>query len=181
MGGVIEITPLAFTKNIVSFTDNTLKDAFFCAYTFNPTYETDIDVMMQRIVSRLKVIITDDLPDAVDHMTIVIDSSYTKWNANQYGMDKIEKVANYTNIHSTDTGTVLSTYLMAQYPDSIMYADIKITAYTSNNNIYEKRVLEAVPFKNGYVTNCRGTFFVNFNMGVTFNGSDWNTWSDYNF
>ena len=168
--------------NTIIFPGNEeITHSFFYKNTFNLEYNTDINCNMKRIVGEIRFLIQDSVPTDVTKFQFIIDSTYTRWNINNYPENNISKVHNFQDFSRNGNGGVgLRMFVMSESDTSTTFVNLTVTALTANDSIYYRRVLTDVPIRNGYQTQCRGTFFHNFNMNSAFTAPGWNTWAyDY--
>ena len=91
--------------------------------------------------------------------------------------DPAQKIQNdvlYTSFNTTSTGGANFTVtIMADSDSTNTMVDIAIKALTAANAVYDEHTITDVPIRNGYVTTYSGTFFRNFNLGLSFMCEDW--------
>ena len=168
--------------NTIIFPSNEeITHSFFYTQTFNPEYNTNINCNMKRIVGEIQFIIQDSVPAAITKFQFIIDSTYTRWNINNYPENNISKIRNFTNFSRTTSGGAgFTMFVMSESDTTTTFVNLTVTALTANDSIFYRRVLTDIPVKSGYQTRCTGTFFRNFNMGSTFTTSGWNA-RTYNY
>ena len=171
------------TNNVIIFPDNEkVTHTFFYKNTFSPEYNTDINCIMKRIIGQIRFTIQDTVPSEVTKMYFVVDSSYTRWNLNDYPEHKVSAPKLFQNFTlNTNGGATFNVYVMSESDTTTMFVNLTAQALTSNDSIFDQHQLFDIPIRNGYQTECKGTFFRNFNMGATFVAPDWNTWDDFNY
>ena len=155
----------------------------FYKSTFTPGTTTSMTCEMQRIVGMFKFVITDAIPEEVDHIEFHISESGTGLDVETVeDVNFMERIAIPSSMNPGSNGYVtLNIYIMADDMDSTKELDITVKAVTANNTVVEQHDFTEVPIKNGWMTKYEGTFFVTTGMTMTFTVGGWEEFDPINF
>ena len=163
-------------NNVIIFPSEKMTHSMFYKNTFSPDYNTNINCEMKRIVGNIKFVIQDTVPTNAVNMRFVVDSTYTKWHLDNYPLDRASKTVVFNNFNRTNDNTAyFNLYCMTASDSVTTYINLTAIATTANDSVFDEHILYNIPVRNGYQTECKGTFFRNFNMWATFVAPDWNT------
>lgn len=165
------------SDGVISFPDDKVKDTFWYTTTFSPATTTSVSCEMQRIVAMFRIETTDEVPDEVKKMRITQKDVFDRWNVTSGASHQLDRISTINITSTAQDGTIaLSVYSIVT--DSQTLHDVVVEALDADDNVLQTETLADVPFRNGFKTVCRGTFFTSTNMSMSFTAaSDWGEYS----
>ena len=131
---------------------------------------------MNRIVADFRLEITDDFPDAVKKLRFTLNGVFDRLNVSTGGTHQLDRVS---TINYGGTSAIFNVYAIVT--DVQTTHDILVEALDENDGVVQSRTFAAVPLRNGYKTNYRGTFFIDTPMSMSFTVNDWNEYDTVDF
>lgn len=167
-------------NGVISFPDDKVTHSMFYTTSFSPATSQSLDCQMQRIVGMLQFVVTDAIPESVDHFEFQISETGTRYNVAGYSVNKVERLHIPSSMNPGSNGQVaFNVYIMSDNMEDTISVDVTVTAKDSNNQPVEERSFADVPLKNGWVTKYVGTFFITTQMNITFSVGDWSNFDDH--
>lgn len=164
------------SDGIISFTDDKVSHSMFYSTTFSPATTTSLSCLMQRIVADFRLEITDDIPAECKSLRFTISDVFDRWNVTTGGTHQLNRVS---TISYGGTSAIFNVYAIVT--DAQTTHDILVEALDANGDVLQSRTFAAVPLRNGYKTNYKGTFFIDTPMSMNFIVDDWNEYEEVNF
>ena len=164
------------TDGVISFTDDKVTHSMYYTTTFSPATTTSLSCLMQRIVADFRLEITDDIPTECKSLRFTISDVFDRWNVTTGGTHSLNRVS---TISYGGTSAIFNVYAIVT--DAQTTHDILVEALDANGDVLQSRTFAAVPLRNGYKTNYKGTFFINTPMSMNFIVDDWNEYDEVTF
>ena len=164
------------SDGVISFTDDKVTHAMFYTTTFSPATTTNLSCLMTRIVADFRLDITDDFPAECKSLRFTISSVFDRWNVTTGGTHSLNRVS---TISYGGTSAIFNVYAIVT--DAQTTHDILVEALDANGDVLQSRTFAAVPLRNGYKTNYKGTFFIDTPMSMNFIVDDWNEYDEVTF
>ena len=164
------------TDGVISFTDDKVTHSMFYSTTFSPATTTNLSCLMQRIVADFRLEITDDIPTECKSLHFTISDVFDRWNVTTGGTHSLNRVS---TISYGGTSAIFNVYAIVT--DAQTTHDILVEALDANGDVLQSRTFAAVPLRNGYKTNYKGTFFIDTPMSMNFIVDDWNEYDEVTF
>ena len=161
---------------VISFTDDKVTHSMFYSTTFSPATTTNLSCLMQRIVADFRLEITDDIPTECKSLRFTISDVFDRWNVTTGGTHSLNRVS---TISYGGTSAIFNVYAIVT--DAQTTHDILVEALDANGDVLQSRTFAAVPLRNGYKTNYKGTFFIDTPMSMNFIVDDWNEYDEVTF
>ena len=169
-------TDAMLTDGVIAFPDDKVTHSMYYTTTFSPATTTSLSCLMNRIVADFRMEITDDIPAECESLRFAISGVYDRWNVTTGGTHSLDRVS---TIAYNGTSSVFNVYTITT--DAQTLHAVTVDALDENDNVLQSRTFSAVPLRNGYRTNYRGTFFIDTPMTMTFTVNDWNEYDVVNF
>ena len=164
------------SDGVIRFTDDKTSHSMFYTTTFSPATTTSLSCLMQRIVADFRMEITDDIPAECKSLRFTISDVFDRWNVTTGGTHSLNRV---TTINCNGTSSIFNIYAIVT--DASTTHDILVEALDANGDVIQSRTFSAVPLRNGYKTNYKGTFFIDTPMSMNFVVDDWNEYDEVIF
>ena len=164
------------TDGVISFTNDKVTHSMFYTTTFTPSETTSLSCLMQRIVADFRLEITDDIPAECKSLRFTISDVFDRWNVTTGGTHQLNRVS---TINCNGTSAIFNVYAIVT--DAQTTHDILVEALDANGDVLQSRTFAAVPLRNGYKTNYKGTFFIDTPMSMNFVVDDWNEYDEVTF
>ena len=164
------------SDGVISFTDDKVTHSMFYTTTFSPATTTSLSCLMQRIVADFRLEITDDIPTSAVKFRFTISDVFDRWNVTTGGTHSLNRVS---TISYGGTSAIFNVYAIVT--DAQTMHDILVEALDANGDVLQSRTFAAVPLRNGYKTNYKGTFFIDTPMSMNFIVDDWNEYDEVTF
>ena len=164
------------TDGVISFTDDKVTHSMYYTTTFSPATTTSLSCLMQRIVADFRLEITDDIPTECKSLRFTISDVFDRWNVTTGGTHLLDRVS---TISYGGTSAIFNVYAIVT--DAQTTHDILVEALDANGDVLQSRTFAAVPLRNGYKTNYKGTFFIDTPMSMNFIVDDWNEYDEVTF
>ena len=164
------------TDGVISFTDDKVTHSMYYTTTFSPATTTSLSCLMQRIVADFRLEITDDIPTECKSLRFTISDVFDRWNVTTGGTHSLNRVS---TISYGGTSAIFNVYAIVT--DAQTTHDILVEALDANGDVLQSRTFAAVPLRNGYKTNYKGTFFIDTPMSMNFVVDDWNEYDEVTF
>ena len=164
------------SDGVISFTDDKVTHSMFYTTTFSPATTTNLSCLMNRIVADFRLEITDDFPAAVKKLRFTLNGVFDRWNVSTGGTHQLDRVS---TINYGGTSAIFNVYAIVT--DAQTTHDILVEALDENDQEVQTRTFAAVPLRNGYKTNYRGTFFIDTPATASFLVDDWNEYDAVDF
>ena len=164
------------TDGVISFTDDKVTHSMYYTTTFSPATTTSLSCLMQRIVADFRLEITDDIPTECKSLRFTISDVFDRWNVTTGGTHSLNRVS---TISYGGTSAIFNVYAIVT--DAQTTHDILVEAIDANGDVLQSRTFAAVPLRNGYKTNYKGTFFIDTPMSMNFIVDDWNEYDEVTF
>lgn len=164
----------------VSFANDNIKESMFYTTTLSPASASALSCEMQRVVGKLRIETTDNVPDGASYVTLGVAGAATKWNVNCTLGGLTGRTIRINGLGSRVGQTVaLNCHLLSTSTGATNY-DVVVTLYDGNDGVLMQRTFSAVPIRNGYKTTYRGKLFTG---GVTaaFTVGDWSEYEVVEF
>ena len=161
---------------VISFTDDKVTHSMFYTTTFSPSTTTELSCLMSRIVADFRLEITDDIPTECKSLRFTINGVYDRWNVSTGGTHSLDRVS---TISYGGTSAIFNVYAIVT--DAQTTHDILVEALDANGDVLQSRTFAAVPLRNGYKTNYKGTFFIDTPATASFLVDDWNEYDAVDF
>ena len=173
-----EATTLA--DGAVSFPSDIIRESMFYTTTLSPASASALSCEMQRVVGKLRIETTDNVPDGASYVTLGVAGAATKWNVDGSLGGLTGRTIRINGLGSRVGQTVaLNCHLLSTSTGATNY-DVVVTLYDGNDGVLMTRTFSAVPIRNGYKTTYRGQLFTG---GVTaaFTVGDWSEYEVVEF
>ena len=164
------------SDGVISFTDDKVTHAMYYSTTFSPATTTNLSCLMTRIVADFRLEITDDIPTSAVKFRFTIAGVFDRWNVSTGGTHSIDRVS---TINYNGTSSIFNIYAIVT--DAQTLHTVTVEALDENDQEVQTRTFAAVPLRNGYKTNYRGTFFIDTPMSMSFTVNDWNEYDTVDF
>ena len=164
------------TDGVISFTDDKVTHSMYYTTTFSPATTTSLSCLMQRIVADFRLEITDDIPAECKSLRFTIANVFDRWTVSTGGTHSLNRVS---TISYGGTSAIFNVYAIVT--DAQTTHDILVEALDANGDVLQSRTFAAVPLRNGYKTNYKGTFFIDTPMSMNFIVDDWNEYDEVTF
>lgn len=164
------------SDGVISFTDDKVTHSMFYTTTFSPATTTSLSCLMTRIVADFRLEITDDIPDECKSLRFTIASVFDRWNVTTGGTHALDRVS---TIDCNGTSSIFNVYAIVT--DAQTLHNITVDAIDANDDVLQTRTFTAVPLRNGYKTNYRGTFFIDTPTAAGFTVGDWQNFEQVTF
>ena len=164
------------SDGVISFTDDKVTHSMFYTTTFSPATTTSLSCLMQRIVADFRLEITDDIPTSAVKFRFTISDVFDRWNVTTGATHQLDRVS---TINYGGTSAIFNVYAIVT--DVQTTHDILVEALDENDGVVQSRTFAAVPLRNGYKTNYRGTFFIDTPASAGFTIDDWNEYETVDF
>lgn len=164
----------------VSFAGDNIKESMFYTTTLSPASASALSCEMQRVVGKLRIETTDNVPDGASYVTLGVAGAATKWNVDGTLGGLTGRTIRINGLGSRVGQTVaLNCHLLSTSTGATNY-DVVVTLYDGNDGVLMTRTFSAVPIRNGYKTTYRGQLFTG---GVTaaFTVGDWSEYEVVEF
>lgn len=168
------------SEGIISFTDDKVKDTFWYTTTFSPSSTNVLNIVMNRIVSLFRLETTDAIPTTSKKMRITQYSVYDRWNVSTGATNQLDRVSTIS-ISSTNADGTAAFNVYSINSDTETLHTITAEALDADDKPIQTKVFTDVPMRNNYKTTCRGSFFTDAAMSLTFTATDWNDYETINF
>ena len=169
-------TDATLADGVIAFPDDKVTHSMFYTTTFTPATTTSLSCLMNRIVADFRMEITDDIPAECESLLVAISGVYDRWSVTTGGTHSLDRVS---TIAYNGTSSVFNVYAITT--DAQTLHTVTVDALDENDDVLQSRTFSAVPLRNGYRTNYRGTFFIDTPMTMTFTVDDWNEYDVVNF
>ena len=164
------------TDGVVAFTDDKVTHSMWYTTTFSPSTTTSLACEMTRIVADFRLEITDAIPSGVVKFRFTVNGIYDRWNVSTGGTHQLDRTS---VVSYNGTSAIFNVY--AILTDAQTTHDITVEALDADDGVIQTRTFSAVPLRNGYKTNYRGTFFIDSSFTSSFTINDWNEYDTVNF
>ena len=164
------------SDGVIAFTDDKVTHSMFYTTTFSPATTTSLSCLMTRIVADFRLEITDDIPAECKSLRFTISDVFDRWNVTTGGTHSLDRVS---TISYGGTSAIFNVYAIVT--DAQTTHDILVEALDENDDVVQSRTFAAVPLRNGYKTNYRGTFFIDTPTSASFTINDWNEYDTVDF
>lgn len=161
---------------VISFPDDKVTHSMYYTQTFSPATTTNINALMNRIVADFRLDITDDFPAECKSLRFTIANVFNRWNVTTGGTHSLDRVS---TINYGGTSAIFNVYAITT--DTQTTHDITVEALDADEVVIQTRTFAAVPLRNGYKTNYRGTFFTDTPTAAAFTVGDWNAYDVVEF
>ena len=164
----------------VSFPSDIIRESMFYTTTLSPASASALSCEMQRVVGKLRIETTDNVPDGASYVTLGVATAATKWNVDGTLGGLTGRTIRINGLGSRIGQTVaLNCHLLSTSTGATNY-DVVVTLYDGNDGVLMTRTFSAVPIRNGYKTTYRGQLFTG---GVTaaFTVGDWSEYEVVEF
>lgn len=164
----------------VSFPSDIIRESMFYTAQLSPASASALSCEMQRIVGKLRIETTDNVPDGASYVTLGVATAATKWNVDGTLGGLTGRTIRINGLGSRIGQTVaLNCHLLSTSTGATNY-DVVVTLYDGNDGVLMTRTFSAVPIRNGYKTTYRGQLFTG---GVTaaFTVGDWSEYEVVEF
>ena len=170
------------SDGIIAFTNDKVTHAMYYTTTFTPATTSTLSCEMSRIVGMFRLETTDAVPADVAKMRFEIPQTFTRWNVNGTGANKVDRTSEIT-VSSTNQDGTASFVLYIIGSDTDETYDITVKALDSNNNVVTngERTFSGVTIRNNYKTIYSGAFFSPSTLTSSFVVSDWETFESISF
>ena len=170
------------SDGIIAFTNDKVTHAMYYTTTFTPATTSTLSCEMSRIVGMFRLETTDAVPADVAKMRFEIPQTFTRWNVNGTGANKVDRTSDIT-VSSTNQDGTASFVLYIIGSDTDETYDITVKALDSNNNVVTngERTFSGVTIRNNYKTIYSGAFFSPSTLTSSFVVSDWETFESISF
>ena len=165
-------------NGVVAWPDDKVTHSFWYSQTFSPSTTATLSCLMERIVGNFRLMITDEVPDNVDHITVNIGQSPTRWDVSGFGVNIQERSSIYTP--AAGSTPTLSAFIIADGDEAVNY-NIVVTAYDDNGGVVQQQTFADVPIRAGYRITYRGDFFTGSSMTMSFTVNDWTDYETVDF
>ena len=164
------------TDGVVAFTDDKVTHSMWYTTTFSPSTTTSLACEMTRIVADFRLEITDEIPASVKKLRFTVSDVFDKWSVTDGGTHQIDRTSIITY---NGTSAVFNIYAIVT--DAQTTHTVTVAALDENDQEVQTRTFSAVPLRNGYKTNYRGTFFIDSSFTSSFTVNDWNEYETVDF
>ena len=115
-------------------------------------------------------------------MRFEIPQTFTRWNVNGTGANKVDRTSDITVSSTNQDGTATFVLYVIGSDDQELY-DITVKALDADGNVVEngQRTFSDIPIRNNYKTILSGAFFAPGSLSTTFTVTDWETYAVVNF
>lgn len=170
------------SDGIINFTNDKVTHAMYYTTTFTPATTSTLSCEMSRIVGMFRLETTDAVPDDVAKMQFIIPQTFTRWNVNGTGANKVDRTSEITVSSTNQDGTATFVLYVIGSDDQELY-DITVKALDADGNVVEngQRTFTDIPIRNNYKTILSGAFFAPGSLSTTFTVTDWETFAVVNF
>ena len=170
------------TNNIIVFPEEKVTHSMFYTTQFNPSTTNQMSCEMSRIVGMFRLETTDAVPADVSKMRFEIPQTFTRWNVNGTGANKVDRTSEITVSSTNQDGTATFVLYVIGSDDQELY-DITVKALDADGNVVEngQRTFTDIPIRNNYKTILSGAFFAPGSLSTTFTVTDWETYAVVNF
>lgn len=170
------------SDGIIAFTNDKVTHAMYFTTTFTPATTSTLSCEMSRIVGMFRLETTDAVPDNVAKVRFEIPQTFTRWNVDGVGANKVDRVSEITVSSKNQDGTVAFMLYIIGSDEEVSY-DITVKALDANGNVVEngQRTFADIPIRNNYKTILSGAFFAPGSLSTTFTVTDWETYAVINF
>ena len=170
------------TNNIIAFPEEKVTHSMFYTTQFNPSTTNQMSCEMSRIVGMFRLETTDAVPADVSKMRFEIPQTFTRWNVNGTGANKVDRTSEITVSSTNQDGTATFVLYIIGSDDQELY-DITVKALDADGNVVEngQRTFTDIPIRNNYKTILSGAFFAPGSLSTTFTVTDWETYAVVNF
>ena len=170
------------SNNIIAFPEEKVTHSMFYTTQFNPSTTNQMSCEMSRIVGMFRLETTDAVPDDVAKMQFVIPQTFTRWNVNNTGANKVDRTSEITVSSKNQDGTATFNIYIIGSDEQELY-DITAKALDADGNVVEngQRTFTDIPIRNNYKTILSGAFFAPGSLSTTFTVTDWETYDVVNF
>ena len=174
-------SPVTLEDNVFSFVNNKVTETLFNATTFTPSYASNLNITMDRVIGQFRFIIQDALPENMYKIKFSVSDTGLGMNLQGNPANMGTKVSEFVNPSTnTDGSTLFKIYCIAT--NTVETVDVTVTAYDDEDNVIEEKTFEDVPLRRGYVTTYKGTFFVSTNLSFSFTcSSEWTNYDEVNY
>ena len=164
----------------VSFANDNIKESMFYTTTLSPASASALSCLMQRIVGKLRIETTDNVPTGASYVTLAVATAATKWIVAGVPGDATGRTVRINGVGSMVGQTVaLNCYLLSTM-DAATEFDVVATVYDANDGVLMQRTFTDVPIRNGFKTTYRGAFFTGA-MSASFTVDDWSEYDVVEF
>lgn len=164
----------------VSFANDNIKESMFYTTTLSPASASALSCLMQRIVGKLRIETTDNVPTGASYVTLAVATAATKWSVAGVPGDATGRTVRINGVGSMVGQTVaLNCYLLSTM-DAATEFDVVATVYDANDGVLMQRTFTDVPIRNGFKTTYRGAFFTGA-MSASFTVDDWSEYDVVEF
>lgn len=165
---------------LVSFPSDIIRESMFYTAELSPASSSSLSCEMQRIVGKLRIETTDNVPTGASYVTLAVATAATKWSVAGVPGEATGRTVRINGMGSMVGQTVaLNCYLLST-TDTATEFDIVATLYDANDGVLMQRTFEDVPIRNGYKTTYRGAFFTGA-MSASFTVDDWSEYDVVEF
>ena len=170
------------SDGIIAFTNDKVTHAMYYTTTFTPATTSTLSCEMSRIVGMFRLETTDAVPADVAKMRFEIPQTFTRWNVNGTGANKVDRTSEITVSSTNQDGTATFVLYVIGSDDQELY-DITVKALDADGNVVEngQRTFTDIPIRNNYKTILSGAFFAPGSLSTTFTVTDWETYAVVNF
>lgn len=153
--------PSFYDNEKVTISGTTLGDTFWCCEELEVgAEEVRKDLILSRIVSMVRFLSYDGLPDGADQMILRYRGSRGTFNGlTGYG----STTGNQTvDLSVMDTDRQFEFYLIPRDEEDVI--DVKVTTYSHDNDVIHaltEKTISGIPLRRNYITICKGNLFDN--------------------
>jgi len=167
-------------NGLVSFPSDIIRESMFYTAELSPASSSSLSCLMQRIVGKLRIETTDNVPTGASYVTLALATAATKWSVAGVPGEATGRTVKINGMGSMVGQTVaLNCYLLSTM-DAATEFDVVATVYDANDGVLMQRTFEDVPIRNGYKTTYRGAFFTGA-MSASFTVDDWSEYDVVEF
>lgn len=167
-------------NGLVSFPSDIIRESMFYTAELSPASSSSLSCLMQRIVGKLRIETTDNVPASANYVTLAVATAATKWSVAGVPGDATGRTVRINGVGSMVGQTVaLNCYLLSTMDAATEY-DVVATVYDANDGILMQRTFTDVQIRNGYKTTYRGAFFTGA-MSASFTVDDWSEYDVVEF
>lgn len=166
----------------LSFVNDNIKETLFYSTDITPASASTLSCVMERIVGRLRIETTDNVPVGADYITLTVANAATSWNVATGTPSNLadNRVIRINGVGTRVGQTVALTCHLISTSDAATNYDIVLTLYDSSDHALMQRTFNAVPIRNGYKTTYRGQLFSG-ELTASFMVNDWSEFDTVNF
>ena len=160
------------SDGVISFTDNKVTHSFFTSWTFTPTPDMSLDLMMRRIVAQFQFVTTDAVPDWCKSIRFTISDVFDRWSVEGYGVHDLDRTSTVNITSTKQDGTVVCNVYAIVSSESTTH-DVLIEALDADGNVRESHTIPNLPLINNQRTIATGAFFTDAASTFSFLAEEW--------